>query len=147
MPAGGLRDLLDVALDPGVVIQVLFAVGRHDDRIVAAGQLRLGIDLQSHLLARLVDQQLIDVLHLGGGAAVDGENEVALFRVDADLRQGRPTALHPILAAQDLRDLVVSGLSVAGQLGAEQAGGDSLRLGTLAAADVGRRVNSPTIRR
>src|SRR5262249_50172253 len=136
LASGRVADLLDVALYPAVVAQVGLAGDGNDDNLSAALFLRLGVELERHLLANGADQAFLEIGHLIGWLTIDGDDVILLMGIDADLRQGRAELGVPVGAVEDLADLVIAGSRVAGDGGTQLAGLQARGLGHFAAADI-----------
>jgi len=135
-PVGRPAHLLDVPLDPVVVVERALVLGRDDDRLAGALERRAVVHAERHLVVCLPRERLPDVGQLRGGPAVHGDDEVALLDVHADVGERRPKRRVPVLALQDPGDPEELRLRVALEPRAEQAHRDPRRPRHVAAAHV-----------
>ena len=120
LAAGHLVDLAPIAFDEGEVAQALLRFDGDDGDIARSATVRIGPDMQNHLLARGAFKEAVEVVGGVQVAAVDGKQVFALFHVDAGLGERRVQRGVPVFAVVDVGETVA--VVVDGVVGAEQAG-------------------------
>ena len=81
-----LRYLLDIGLNPIVIVQPLFIVCRNHHNIAGTGLLCSSVHLERHLLVGGIDERLIDTRHPVGRFPVNGDDVLSCLDGNADIR-------------------------------------------------------------
>ena len=125
LTVGGLAHFLHIALHPIVIVQTRFVCNGFHHHIAGATLRSFAIQGQQHRLVGFADEGGIHVLQVFGALSIDGDDVVAFLGIYTHLGQWRAGLLVPVLALQDLVDLIVTRL-VAVDAAAQHTQGDAL---------------------
>ena len=124
-PVRRLGDLAQVAFDPVAIAQVRLVFDRHDLDDARAAAVGVRSDRQLDDASRGLLEAAVEILGILEIVAVDGEQILPCFDVDARLGQRRAQLRIPIEAAEDFREAIAAVFDFV--VGAEEAARNRLR--------------------